>query len=48
MPKEKLKTKVLELIRKGWENERIMKKFPEVSKQQIAAYRAHITMGTYN
>lgn len=48
MSKEKLKTKVIELIGKGWDNAKIMKKFPEVSRQQIAAYRAHITMGTYS
>jgi len=45
---EKTKLKIVGLIRKDWSNEKIMNKFPEVTKWQLAAYRAHNTMGRYN
>lgn len=43
----KQRTKVLELIEKGWSTEKILKKYPDLKKMQVAAYRAHVTMGTY-
>lgn len=42
-----LKSKALALIAKGWETSKIRAKHPELTTQQIAAYRAHVTMGTY-
>jgi len=55
MPKrEKIVTSTIspnqarKLIKEGWTNEKILEKFDGVKKMQLAAYRAHITMGTYD
>ena len=47
--KEKMdqQQKIIDLIKAGKTTEQIQKKFPLVTKMQIAAYKANITMGTY-
>lgn len=42
-----LRDKAVALITKGWTTDRIVAKHPELSRMQVAAYRAHVTMGTY-
>ena len=42
-----LRDKTVALIRKGWTTDKIRAKHPELTVGQIAAYRAHVTMGTY-
>lgn len=41
-----IKSKVIELLRKGYPAEEIVKR-TGLTKQQVAAYRAHLTMGHY-
>jgi DNA-binding NarL/FixJ family response regulator len=43
---EKLKNKILSDLRKGMDTHKIAKKYG-VSVQTVAAYKAHMTMGTY-
>lgn len=45
-PKEKMKQKILSDLRKGMDTHKIAKKYG-VTVQTVAAYRAHMTMGTY-
>ena len=42
-----LREKAITLLGKGWSTDRIIAKHPELKKTQIAAYKAHMTMGTY-
>ena len=42
-----LRQKAITLLNKGWSTDRIVAKHPELSRMQVAAYKAHITMGTY-
>ena len=39
--------KVLRLLDKGWDTIKILHKYPDLTKQQIAAYKAWRTMGKY-
>ena len=48
MTKDKTKERILNFIQKGWTTEKLMDKFPGLKRQQIAAYRAHLTMGHYD
>jgi uncharacterized protein (DUF433 family) len=45
--KSKVREKVLSLLDKGMSTEKIMSKVPECTKQQIAGYKAWVTMGKY-
>lgn len=45
---EKLKARVIELIRKGRSAEEISQKVPHLSPGTIRAIRAHVTMGSYD
>jgi len=47
-PPKLSKEKAIELIKKGWTNKMFSNNFSNYRKMQIAAFRAHITMGTYN
>jgi len=42
------KTAILKLHEQGKAATEIMPKFPHLTRQQIAAVKAHATMGTYN
>lgn len=44
--KEKLKVKILSALEAGKDTHEIAKKY-KVSWQTVAAYKAHITMGSY-
>jgi hypothetical protein len=35
------------LFKKGWSSERVRARYKKYSRQQIAAIKAHVTMGTY-
>lgn len=45
---ESEKTTILKLHEQGKVATEIMKKFPHLTRQQIAAVKAHATMGKYN
>ena len=42
-----LREKVVALIQKGWTTERIVGKYPQLNKLQVAGYKSHVAMGTY-
>lgn len=43
----KHKEKIIKLCKTGKSTEQILRKYPVYSKGQIAAVKAHVTMGTY-
>lgn len=45
--KAERREKVLRLLDKGWDTNRILHKYSDLTKQQIAAYKAWRTMGKY-
>lgn len=44
--KQKLKQKIISALERGEDTHKIASKY-DVSWQTVAAYKAHITMGTY-
>lgn len=44
---EEHKDAILRLVRVGIDTATVMEAYPEYTRQQIAALRAHVTMGTY-
>ena len=44
---EREKKAIHKLFKRGWSSERVRTRYKKFSRQQIAAIKAHTTMGTY-
>lgn len=38
---------IIQMIEWGWSNEQILEMLPHITLGSVAAYRAHVTRGTY-